>query len=214
MRHLSVSICVLAFTALPAFAGPDWTEIPDAPKLQPGQFIPFFPVNSIVGTLAGLDALGGPDMVDLYHVRTTSAGFFSTSTTFSPFRDGGGETEFDSVLFLFDLAGFGIVANDDIMPGNHDSIVEVPGPGDYLLAVAVKGIQPFSSEGNIFDIYAMNNQFNQVPPTAMGGAFPLSEWVGPPIFDAGKYVVNFIVPAPGAIAFSSLIAVMSLRRRR
>lgn len=157
-----------------AFAGPDWTEVPDAGKLLPGQAIPFSPVESITGELIGTDAFGGPDVVDLFSLTTTVPN--------TKVRTGallaGREANFDTVLFVFNAAGQGVVANDDAGPGDTSSVVTIPTPGNYKLAVAAKGVQPVSAAGEMFEIYAPHNQFAQVTPRSPGGFSPLQDWIG------------------------------------
>lgn len=158
-----------------AVAGPDWTEIPDASKLPPGQVIPFSPVDSITGMLVGLDAAGGPDVADLFQVTTTIPNT-TVKTGSLPLRN----SDFDTIIVVFTQAGVGVVANDDVAPGHTSSAVTIPTPGTYLIGIAAKGVQPVSQAGNMFDLYLTGNQFAQLPPTS-AGMLPVQDWVGQPI---------------------------------
>lgn len=187
MRFI-VTIAMLTVSSA-ALAGPDWTEVPDAIKLPPGQIIPFSPVNSISGELVGLDAAGGPDVADLYHLTVPIGGTkVSTGPSGGPLR----EANFDTLLVLFNLTGRAIVANDDAAPGQTHSELTIPVPGTYLLAIAAKGAQPVSAGGNIFNFSTPGAQFAQLTPNGPGAMQPLTNWVGTPINpEPRNYIANF-----------------------
>lgn len=205
-------ICVFAvlLSASALLAGPDWTEIPDAGRLLPGQTIPIPQPTSVLGVLVGMDAFGGPDIADLFFITTTAP--MTTVRTGVGFLRG--VTDFDTALFLFDVQGRGIVANDDTAPGDSSSTITILMPGQYFLGIAPKAVQPFSAAGNIFDVYAPGNQFEQVGPTTGGGSFTLAEWVGTPLSpEPRNYLAQFIVPGPG-VGLVGVVGVMGMRRRR
>lgn len=213
MRQLIVSCCVVSGLSSIAAAGPDWTEIPDAGQLS-GQTISISPVTSITGTLAGIDADGGADVVDLYRLRVPAGGAIVRAGG-GPFLRGD-NTEFDTVLFLFNQNGLGIFANDNAVPGTPFSELSIPSGGDFLLAISVRGLQPFSGAGNIFDIYEPQNITGNIPPNDVGGLQPLNRWAGTPQVqgDPGAYELNFTfpVPAPGSASLA-LLSLAALRRR-
>lgn len=191
----AISLSVVLLFASSAFAGPDWTEVPpDARKNPPGQTITLTPVNSISGSLMGLDSsdfpplasLGfGPDVADLY--RITVAG----TTTVTTGGGGGGSADFDTILALFCLDGTGHVANDDVSPTDTSSRITIPGPGTYFLAIAVKGVQPVSAGGNIFNFTTPGAQFAQVPANGPGRLQPLLDWPGTPVNpEPRNYVIS------------------------
>jgi hypothetical protein len=168
-------------------AGPVWTEMGDAAKLPPGQLIPFTPVTLIIGGVNAMDALGGPDVADVYRIGVNGKTVVKTGPRIGPPLRGTIElgppsgSTFDTILVLFDLSGRGIVANDDAFPGETTSRLVIPEAGTYLLAVAAKGVQPVSAGGPIFNIYVPKLQFSQVPPNGPGGSQPVIDWTGTPI---------------------------------
>jgi hypothetical protein len=204
-------IVIVLASAAAACAGPDWTEIPDAPKLPPGQLIPFAPVESVAGTLEGMDAAGGPDIADIFRITITEPNT-TIKTGAGPIR---GLTNFDSVIFVFDENGIGVVANDDVAPGDTTSSVTIAAPGVYLVAFAVKGVEPVSMNGPMFEIYAPGNQFAQVGPTA-AGMLPIQNWIGVPIdpeprfylatIDRGAQDIPVMSPV-GLVVMAGMLAV-------
>ncbi|MDJ0568130.1 MAG: filamentous hemagglutinin N-terminal domain-containing protein [Pleurocapsa sp. MO_192.B19] len=117
--------------------------------------------------------------VDLYQIFITGDGTFSASTV-----DG---ATFDTQLFLFDAAGFGIYANDDrvaaveqqsILPANNP--LTPVNPGIYYLAVTSNDNDPVSDGGFIFPTATFTDDPNAEiiaegvnSPTGSGGNLSL-----------------------------------------
>lgn len=200
MRTLTALTVLM--TASVALAGPDWTEVPDAPKIPPGQGIPFSPVNSIMGELTGIDAAGGPDTADLYAITTTAPGTVVKTGGGGPLR----EADFDTILVVFRTDGTGVVANDDVAPGDTSSAVTIPSPGTYLVAVAAKGVQPVSAGGIMFNIYQPGKQYLQVGPTN-AGMQPVLDFVGTPLDPEPRHYIMRLskgIPAMSGPALAAL----------
>ncbi|MBL8747131.1 MAG: hypothetical protein JNK58_12350 [Phycisphaerae bacterium] len=202
--RLPVALVILASTSA-AIAGPDWTEIPDARKIPPAQVIPFSPVNSIMGELIGLDAAGGADTADLYVVTLGPGGGTVKTGSGSPLR----EANFDTILAVFNMDGTGVVANDDVGPGDTSSQVTISTSGTFLVAVAAKGVQPASAGGIMFNIYSPGNQFAQVPPNNPAGNMPVANWSGTPIDpEPRNYLAHVTHGSPAVPAVSEVALVV------
>ena len=121
-------------------------------------------LQSIFGSLSETDD------VDTYQIFLTGDRTFSVSTV--------DDAEFDTQLFLFDAAGFGVYANDDHADCNcYQSTLPAENPltptlpGIYYLAISAFGVEPVSEGGRIFS----NNDFQAIKaPTGEGGTLPLS----------------------------------------
>ncbi len=211
MRTLAASIVLL--TASTVLAGPDWTEgvsgeATDARKNPPGQLIAFalrdhLQVETILGGLNGGDIAGGADVADVYRLTTIVP---NTIVKTGPFG-GTREANFDTVLALFTMSGLGIVANDDVGPGDSSSAITIPTPGTYLVAVAVKGVQPISTGGNIFNFTQPGAQFAQVPANGPGAALPLQDWAGTPVPGTPRnYLLRFQAAVVPTVSEMGLIA--------
>lgn len=170
-----------------------------------------------VGPLGGIDGeLNGPgDLEDVYEI-TIPAG----TTLFRAHTDVAGIagflSTFDTQLFLFDVNGFGVLANNDQTgTGKLGSEIVLTGPpsGTYYLAISGFGRDPVSAGGLIFQI--VGDEIS--PPDGPGGALPLLDWAG----DGEQFGTYFItlegaefadVPAPGAALM--LAGLLVARRRR
>jgi HYR domain len=137
--------------------------------------------SEVVERIDGL-ADGGLD-VDMYRLCLTGGRTFSASTV--------GGSDVDTQLFLFDSNGRGVYANDDSdgmlqsrLPAGH-ALTPQDG-GEYLLAVAVVGVEPVNSS-RIFP----PNPSGVVGPTEAGGPNPVTRWaqVGRERF-GGDYTIS------------------------
>jgi hypothetical protein len=130
-------------------------------------------------------AADGSD-VDMYRLCVSGGGSFSASAV--------GGTAVDTQLFLFDSAGRGVYANDDDrdgvlqsrLPSGHALTPQVE--GEYLLAVGVYNLDPFSPTGLIFPTAP-----GVVGATEPGAADPVTGWSGRP--DVGGAYTLFLTGA-------------------
>lgn len=139
--------------------------------------------QSTIG-VSSLDAISGTlssyQDADMFLIRIFDPATFSATT------DSADTTAWDTQLFLFDAAGMGLVANDDIGNGvgpyNPRSVLVAgsglnpTAPGLYYLAVSGWDRDPHSSGGAIFtdDTYYTGS----VGPLGPGGTQPISGWDG------------------------------------
>lgn len=159
-------IVVACALALPGAAGAaSWTELGDAPVLVPGQTT----LGSGGLTLITGDLVNASD-VDVFAISISDPATFSVRV----------ESFADPQVFLFDLEGFGIAANDDellsnlnasLLPG--DALYATLPPGVYALAVSNFNVEPFSADGPIFP----DAPVGVLGPTGAGGDAPLQIWV-------------------------------------
>jgi hypothetical protein len=189
----------LAVLVSAALAGPEFVEPKgmDAGSL-PGSAGPTVgdgPMTAIRGKLQGVSlGPGTADLQDLYLIciDDPSAFFASTVEVF-----GGFAQDFDSRLYLFDMNGNGVLANDNtasLVPGFSTGSTLLPSsddgtgsflqtPGLYLLAVCIAPQAPSSPGGPMF--------FLKIPteisgPDGSGGGAEVVEWV--PIVGACCFV--------------------------
>ncbi len=107
--------------------------------------LPGLPLDAIRGNLS---SSFGPDAADLYRIQLTAGTAFSATTTASNFSF----NNFDTMLFLFDQNGHGLVANDDDPSvGPQSSIFFAPTyTGLYYLGISGSGYVPVGSHGDLF----------------------------------------------------------------
>ncbi len=180
IAHAELVVFVALALCLPASrvtAGPDWTESADA-----GDTIGTAESACGPGTLAQIGGAlaGGGDFEGVYLIRIVDPVAFVART------DGVGAADFDTQLFLFDLQGFALLANDLspelgglgslLMPPATDATGQtIPGPGFYYLAISAAGRNPASAGGLLFD-QALADEISG--PDGPGAAMPLSMWIG------------------------------------
>jgi uncharacterized protein (TIGR03382 family) len=226
-----------AMTANAQFVlGPEWVEdgdagsLPGSAQVVTGQG----QVQKITGMLAGAGNLAGAgDFEDMYRINIVSPTMFSIRTD----PGSGGMANFDTQLWVFDLSGFGILGNDNAPvfegEGFGDSAIfqfatdntesGIFEPGEYLICISGAGNRPTSTiigqAGTAPQIFFFDpqNPFEISGPDGPGGGFPVSGWA--PAGATGSYSialtgVDFIVPAPGALALLALGAVAPRQRRR
>ena len=209
MKKLIAICSILTMAIAGSNALGAWTEIGDAGDL-PGtaQVVTGIgPLDSISGALTG-----GSDFGDMYQIYISDPLGFSAETVGSGF---------DPQLFLFDLSGMGVYANDDggtglesLLPSAH--AFSPTTPGLYYLAITDWNRDPYSAGGLIFP----SSPFSDVHgPTGVGGGAPVTHWISS-IDSPGAYTIELTgattIPAPGAILLGSIgVGFVSwLRRRR
>lgn len=179
-----------------------WNEVGDAPELPPGQMtVGNGPLNTISGTNLDND-------VDMFCIHIDQA-TFSASTV-------GGAT-WDTTLWLFTMAGVGVVMSDDAASTLQSRISNafVPSSGDYLLAIGQFGRDARDAANNsLFLNYGY-------PEAAASNTNPLDHWSGnTPAGGAYRIALTGAsyctpVPEPATIAAVGLgLAVLGLRRRK
>lgn len=231
MSQFGFRIGIAAWTALGALgsyslvrAGPIWEESShgDAGRLPAfaQDTTPQIPLQGIRGRLEGPNLRGPGDFEDMYAISITdTVGFYART-------DGGGPlmigmTTFNTQLFLFDAAGLGILANDDVGPGELASHIHLPdddgffptlpAAGLYYLAITGADNDPLSAAGAIFDQVTTTEVSG---PDGVGGAMPIIGWSGPTDPAAfGDYVIE-VAPEPASfVLFASAAAAMAIWRR-
>ncbi len=155
-------------------------------------------LNRIDGILEGDTAADlKPDFEDMYLIRITDPIDFSAFTI--PTDPECGPPLNDSQLFLFDVCGRAVVANDNAPPGNPFGVTApfslllpvasngtplVVQPGLYFLAISGSGNDPFSNAGAMF----ANNPNVIVGPLPPGGFQPIIGWQGKG--EVGRYSIE------------------------
>lgn len=182
-----VPLCLGALATTTA-AGPDWTEVGDAGKLN-AQIIPFAVqpqfisgtlgdvpfVDSERGAAGGADSDGGPDIADVYDIQIELneefiATTFDQTFTLSVETDGDertGPTNFDTALWLFRQDHRGLLGNNDISATNNRS---------RLLPIATDGTgSRILTPGR----YLIAVSFGDAAPVSLGG-LPLFSFANNP----------------------------------
>jgi hypothetical protein len=139
------------------------------------------PLPQIIGNFAAAAD------IDMYKISICDNVNFS-ATTFQG-------TTIDTQLFLFDSAGLGIAANDDVpngFPGDATLQSRVSGtfvltPGDYYLAVSRYNIDPTAAAALIFPNTPFDSELGATGP---GGAGAVDGWSGTAT-STGAYSVFF-----------------------
>ncbi len=213
----------LSVLAAHAAGGPVWDEnlMPDAGDLPFNAQVPagVGPITEILGRLDG-NLRGGPaaDFQDMFLINIPSPAAFSATVDLGP-----GGTGFDSQLWLFDAAGFGVLGNDDGLnppfaafgPTTTDGAPGVAASGNYFLAISGAGSSPLAGGLPIFSFLTPTEVSG---PDGAGGGSPVDSWVEPGA--TGEYRIRLtgvaFVPAPGAASVLMLgaMGVCGRRRRR
>jgi hypothetical protein len=167
-----VGVAALAFAASGAAAA-TWTEGTDAGDLPAAAQSPsgVGALTAIAGTLPA----SNDNDVDMYRVCITDPAAFSAQTS---------GTIIDPQLWLFNAAGKGVEARDDIVEGVQRQSYLTAGnphsptaPGVYYLAISRWNNDALSVGGRIFPDGSPFDGAVQ-GPTGPGGASPVSAWTG------------------------------------
>jgi hypothetical protein len=162
------------------------------------------------------------DFVDTYLLTINNPGIFAADTLSG--------SNFDTMLYLFDVAGLGLLANDDVsgvstrsrlVATSNDGTGISVGVGTYILAVT--GFQMDAVDllnQALFDI-PIGDVTQISGPDGAGGANALGGWEDNTVLgDAatGDYLVTLTgvgpVPAPGVMAIFGGAGALAARRRR
>jgi len=165
------------------------------------------PIGAIAGTTSGPD-----DGVDMYMIFIDDPASFMASTE----DINGGSADWDTMLWLFDAEGLGVLANDDgeylqsTISFPNEAGDPIPAAGIYFLAISGYDDEPMSDSGYIF------GSLNNSAPNGEGASDPITSWSG---FDdeAGSYLIALsgvsFVPTPGAVGLFGVAGLMAIRRR-
>ena len=196
------------FTSKPLTPGKRWPPPPARGSAFAGQ-----PLTAITGSIAptGADA-------DLYRIFITNPATFSASTV--------GGSSLDTSLFLFDLNGRALIANDDAsglvlqstLPAGNATLSAL-GAGIYYLGISLSGNEPVNSVND----YLFSQGLSTDVRTAASGLNPvtLTTFEGIPFAsETGAYGIALTgataVPEPStwALAGAGALALgVSLARR-
>ena len=194
--RLIVASAALFSVAAPAWAGPEWTEPPDAGSLPGDANVTtgLGPLSGIKGTLTGASPRGasGPgDFQDMFAIEIIDPATFSAFVA----PNGNGAPTFDTQLWLFDSNGQGVLGNDDNsatgsgLSGFFNSATDTSGasvsaPGRYFLAISGAGSVPLDDAGNL--IFRLDVVGEVSGPD--GSLSPIALWSGPG--EVGEYEIQ------------------------
>lgn len=232
MKKVVVSCAILAFGS--AAMAQSWVEGPGDAGAFPAVsgFQDTVGVGALTSISGNTDTAGG-DLVDAYRIRITDPALF-VATTDESLRTLA-IADFDTRLWLFDMAGNVVMANDDLGGAPFRSWISDPAlftngtgtvsatmpptalaVGEYVLVISGFNNDPEDALG--VDLADISSQFNAlVGPDPAAGAFAAWE-TGTP--GSGLYTIALegvayaIVPAPGALALIGLGGLVATRRRR
>lgn len=164
----------------------------------------FDTVKTIKGELKGdqNNALGGdgpPDLQDVYEVVIKDPGVFVIQTI--PPQ---GSTEFDSLLGVYDYAGFALLANEDAKPnslgsrvGNSTSqgVIVINEPGAIYISISGASSRPVTANGA--QVFAFTDDaVDVVGASPAGQESPFAAWGGGSLKEVGNYVIELTAVAP------------------
>ena len=190
----------------------------------------FGTLTTILGSLSTVSTAStasNPDLFEIYIDGT--APFSATTHSFDT-------TIYDTQLFLFNLDGTGVYANDDASDFARYSVITAPAPltpGLYFLGVSSYGAIPRSGVGAAFDMFpnTFDDTSGRTPTTGLrtptpGVTGPLTNWfVSGADVETGAYSiilsgVSYAVPeASTTVSLGLLLALggglaLASRRRK
>lgn len=221
---LPIALAVLAALTFTAPATADvWVEMGDAGRLPDTAQVIFAPVSTpldaIIGTISSLTD------VDMYQIFIPNPAAFSATTVGQP------GTLLDTQLFLFNVAGFGVEANDDVAVGSFRSSLPAGNPnapttpGLYYIAISAFNNDPVAPGGLFIFPNPSGIGMTVGPDLSAGGDLPVSGWTDLG-FSQGTYqialtgaqfVTPTVIPEPASLVLFGvgLLGVLGrLRRRR
>ncbi|MFG6100341.1 filamentous hemagglutinin N-terminal domain-containing protein [Leptothoe sp. ISB3NOV94-8A] len=141
-----------------SFTAGNITEVADAGPLLDTAQVANDAGSSVPSTITG--ELAENNDVDLYRLLLPAGSSFSASTV--------GGTDVDTIVFLFDENGLGIIGNDDGV-GLQSTLPaqEVTASGEFYLGLSSFNNRPISAGGDIFSL-------NDFRPTGPGSVLPLA----------------------------------------
>jgi hypothetical protein len=161
------------------------------------------PLNAITGVITdGLDN-------DMFKIHISDPANFSATTT------NGGTTVDDTMLYLFDESGLGVLANDDTDATTNFTSTLSAGSltgnpaGVYYIAVTVLFNSPLSSGGDVFDLSELEATTLTIGPDVPGGGEdPVNAWDNIPFAFTGPE--NYQIDLIGATFVAAAAPVPSL----
>ena len=203
VRVAKLVLIVMSCVAPTVLYGDAFTEVGDAGGLPATA-----EVTTGAGALTEIDGTLAPssgDVADMYKIYITGGGTFSATTVGGP--------SFDSELFLFDSAGVGVYANDDVSGFGAPSTLPAgnaltpTAAGFYYLAISQCCAEPSNGSGLIFAASSDHNAV--VGATQSGGALPITDYtaasIHPPVGSAytitlaGARFAFSAIPEPGTL---------------
>jgi hypothetical protein len=200
-RGLAVGLALLAWGSGTAAAA-TLTEIGDTgdlPSTAQSGVEPFgTPMDDIVGTI------GTNVDVDMFRIFISDASTFSATTT------NAGTVLEDTMLYLFDENGLGVLANDDTSLAEYTSTIPAGflpagSEGTYFIAVSILFNSPLSAGGDIWNTDNLGGTTTALSPDGVdagdGADQPVNGWdIFPFSDDSGAYRIDLngttFVPEP------------------
>ncbi len=222
MSTMVVSSCLGLMLVTPALAGPIWEEceMDDAGKLPgtaqvPNQLPQGTPLEEICGKF---DPLEPQDTEDMFLIEICDPAAFSASAVVT-------SGSMNLQLWLFDINGFGLIANDDSI-GTNPAFGNMPldgggpaltTPGFYYIAVSLFDSDPVDSAGQ--PLFQSSTPTEVSGPDGPGGGNPIADWAGTVTAgQGGQYALRMTgtcyAPAPGVGSLMAIAGSVLLRRRR
>ena len=205
IRVVKVVLLLMSCVSASVVYGDTFTEIGDAGGLPATADLT---AGAGVGALTAIEGTLSPDsgdIADMFEIILTGGGTFSATTV--------GGASFDTELLLFDSAGVGVYAQDDVSGFRAPSTLPagIPltptAPGVYFLAISQCCFEPSNGSGLIFAASSDHNAV--VGATQSGGTLPITDYSG--VSDqspgGGAYTITLsgarfaisAVPEPGTL---------------
>ncbi|GAB1541508.1 hypothetical protein NUACC21_41790 [Scytonema sp. NUACC21] len=162
-----VTLSLTAMPESPTYAA-TFTEVGDSGQSLSNAINVGVDINAIVGTIDTTTD------VDLYQLNLADGLFIATTVR-------NVTNNLDTMLWLFDSKGKGIVGNDDSSNTSQSTIRANLSGGTYYLGISNYDIEPTSAMGFIFDYTSGSQKTKLLQPTGPGGSATLiNNWtIGP-----------------------------------